>query len=55
MVDYTTYISNVSLDFATNRNTKIAFLKYRLKLKKGLVLDPSGFFAFVLLKNNNKS
>lgn len=26
-----------------------------LKLKKGLVLDPDGFFAFILLKNNNKS
>ena len=55
MLDYTTYTSNVSLDFATNRNTTIAFLKYRLKLKKGLVLNPNGFFAFVLLKNISKS
>jgi 2-polyprenyl-3-methyl-5-hydroxy-6-metoxy-1,4-benzoquinol methylase len=52
LLDYTTYVSNVSLDFAFNKNSKSSFLKYRLGLRKGLIPDPDGFIAFILLKNS---
>ena len=49
MIDYSTYRSNVSIDFHS-RNKYVAFLKYNLGIRRPLVPDPSGNHAFVLLK-----
>jgi 2-polyprenyl-3-methyl-5-hydroxy-6-metoxy-1,4-benzoquinol methylase len=53
LLNWTNYTSNISLDFALKNNNITSFLKYRLGLRKGIFEDPNGFFAFLLLKNND--
>lgn len=52
ILDYTTYRSDMMLDFLHN-NKILTFIKYRLNLKKPLVLDVHGDPAMILLKNQH--
>ena len=54
MLDYTEYRSNLGYDYHTGKNRVLVFLKYFLRIKKAVISDPDGNFAFVLLKSNNQ-
>jgi SAM-dependent methyltransferase len=51
MLDYSTYISNISLDGVARKNKIVMFLKYRFGNKRDFESQKDGFIAFMLLKN----
>ena len=53
LVDFTVYRSNISLSMHPSKNKKLELIKYWLGLKKGVVKDPDGNVAFILLKKLN--